>query len=333
MWSTLAVALISVSLLNAQQNAQPRPDIRVDVDLVTVSCSVTDHGVPVRGLKREDFVLRDDGQPREIANFWQESDLPLTIALVADVSGSQAGFIKSHRDAVAQFFRQVMGPRDRAMVVEVAQQAWLLSDLTGSADALSAAVEKIGTHEGKQSPMLGPPCRNTSFPHTCGGTALWHAVYYTAKQLKPVAGRKAILILSDGMDTGSDISLTNAIEMAQSAEVVVYSMKYANPMRFISLAATIAQAVSHGMDRLSRETGGLIFPNPGRKIAEVFSQIESDLRNMYVLGFTPPIRDSALPNEARVSKFHKLGVTTSRPELMVRSRTGYWERSNEADKP
>src|SRR5579862_4510723 len=127
MRSMLPVTLIWVSLLNAQQNTQSSPDIRVDVDLVTVSCSVTDHGVPVRGLKREDFVLRDDGQPREIANFWQESDLPLTIALVADVSGSQAGFIKSHRDAVAQFFRQVMGPRDRAMVVEVAQQAWLLS--------------------------------------------------------------------------------------------------------------------------------------------------------------------------------------------------------------
>ena len=95
--------------------------------------------------------------------------------------------------------------------------------------------------------------------------------------------------------------------MAQSAEVVVYSIKYANPMRFISLTATIAQAVSRGMDRLSRETGGLTFPNPGRKIAEVFSQIESDLRNMYVLGFTPARSD------ARDGKFHKLEVNTVRP--------------------
>ena len=313
------LALISAALLNAQQTA----DIRVDVDLVTVSCSVTDRGgVPVKGLKREDFELRDDGQPREIGNFWQESDLPLTIAFIADVSGSQLGFIKSHREAVAKFFQQVMSPADHAMVVEVAKQARLLSDLTASSDALSAAVERIGTREGKESPLLGPPCRNPGFPHTCGGTALWHGVYYAAQQLKPVAGRKAIIILSDGMDTGSDIGLTNVIEMAQSAGVVVYSIKYANPMRFVSLMATIAQAVSHGMERLSRETGGLTFANPGRKISEVFSQIESDLRNMYVLGFTPP-------NDARDGAFHKLDVMTTRPDLVVRSRDGYWARGSE----
>jgi VWFA-related protein len=319
MFRTSLLALISAALLNAQQP----PDIRVDVDLVTASCSVTDRGgVPVKGLKREDFNLRDNGQPREITNFWQESDLPLTIAFVADVSGSQAGYVKSHREAVAKFFQQVLSPADRAMVVEVAQQSRLLSDLTASPDALSAAVERIGTHEGKESPLLGPPCRNASFPHTCGGTALWHGVYYATRQLKPVTGRKAIIILSDGMDTGSDISLTNVIEMAQSADVVVYSIKYASPMRFISLAATIAQAVSHGLERLSRETGGLSFANPGHKISDVFSQIESDLRNMYVLGFTPP-------SDARDGLFHKLDVVAARPGLNVRSRAGYWARVSE----
>jgi VWFA-related protein len=321
--SRALLAFLSPALLSPQSN----PDIRVDVDLVTVSCSVTDHGgVPVRGLKREDFELRDNGQPREISNFWQESDLPLTIAFVADVSGSQAGFVKSHREAVAQFFKQVMSPGDRAMLVEVAGQSRLLSDLTDSSDALNAAVERIGTREGKQSPLLGPPCRNPGFPHTCGGTALWHGVYYAAQQLKPVSGRKAVIILSDGMDTGSDISLTNVIEMAQSAGVVVYSIKYANPMRFISLAATIAQAVSRGLERLSRETGGLNFPNPGHKISDVFAQIESDLRNLYMLGFTPP-------NDARDGTFHKLEVMTTRPNLTVRSRAGYWAGSLNSAKP
>jgi Ca-activated chloride channel homolog len=319
MFRTSLVALISAALLNAQQP----PDIRVDVDLVTAACSVTDRGgVPVKGLKREDFNLRDNGQPRDIANFWQESDLPLTIAFVADVSGSQAGYIKNHREAVAKFFQQVLSSADRAMVVEVAQQSRLLSDLTASPDALSAAVERIGTHEGKESPLLGPPCRNTSFPHTCGGTALWHGVYYAARQLKPVPGRKAIIILSDGMDTGSDVSLTNVIEMAQSADVVVYSIKYASPMRFISLAATIAQAVSRGLEHISRETGGLSFANPGHKISDVFSQIESDLRNMYVLGFIPP-------SDAHDGQFHKLDVITIRPGLTVRSRVGYWARISE----
>jgi VWFA-related protein len=316
MWIAHRAALASVA--GALALAQTTPDIRVDVDLVTVSCSVTDRGgAPVKGLKREDFTVRDDGEAREIAHFWQEADLPLTVVFVADVSGSQARFVKSHRDAVAQFFKQVMGPRDRAQVVTVARQARQLSELTDSAAALDAAVEQIGTAEGRQSPMLGPPCRNSGLPHTCGGTALWHGVYYAARELKTVTGRKAIIILSDGMDTGSDIGMTDVVEMAQSAGVVVYGIKYANPMRFLSLTATIAQAASRGMERLSRETGGVTFPNPGRKLADVFSEIENDLRNLYVLGFAPAARDG---------KFHKLEVRTSQPNLTVRARAGYWDR-------
>ena len=310
-----AAALLAVCVT---LGAQDKSDIHVDVDLVTVACAVdTRDGSPARNLTLDDFKVLDNGQARAIQNFWQESDLPLTVALVADVSGSQAGYIRSHREAIAQFLKQVIGVRDRAMVVEVAQKSWLISGLTGSSADLSAAVERIGTPEGKQSPLLGPVCRNESFPHSCGGTALWHGLYYTAKELKPVSGRKAIIVLSDGMDTGSDIHLSDVIEMVQSAGTVVYSIKYASPMRFLSISGAIAQAVSRGLERLSRETGGLTFPNPGHRTAEVFSKIEADLRNMYVLGFTPPA-------DARDGKFHKLDVTTARPDLAVRARSGYW---------
>jgi len=297
--------------------AQQAPDIRVDVDLVTVACAVdTRDGTPAADLKAADFRLLDNGQPRGITNVWQESDLPLTVALVADVSGSQAGYVRSHREAIAQFLNQVIGQRDRAMVVEVAQQAWLISGLTGSDEDLAAAVQRIGSPEGRHSPLLGPGCLNKSFPHSCGGTALWHGLYYTAKELKAVSGRKAIIVLSDGLDTGSDIRLTDLIEMAQSAGTVVYSIKYASPMRFLSIGGAIAQAVSHGLERLSSETGGLTFPNPGHRTAEVFAKIEADLRNLYVLGFNPPA-------DARDGTFHKLQVKTVRPDLVVRARAGY----------
>ena len=305
----LAVCFFA-TLLSAQ-----KPDLRVDVELVTVACSVTDRGgAPARELKREDFSLTDDGTPREIANFWQESDLPLTVALVADVSGSQLGFVQSHREAIAQFLRQVIGPGDQAMVVHIASQAYLDSPLTGSMGDLQSAVQRIGRRE---SEMLGPPCRNMHFPKTCGGTALWHGLYYTAKMLKAVSGRKAIVVLSDGMDTGSDVSLGDLIEATQSAETVVYSIKYASPMRFMSLSAAIMQATAHGLEKLSRETGGLAFSNPGKKTPQVFSEIESDLRNLYVLGFTPPV-------VARDGKFHKLEVKVNRKDLVVRYRSGYW---------
>jgi Ca-activated chloride channel homolog len=303
--------LLCGGLLAGQQKA----DIRVDVDLVTVACSVTDRGgAPVKNLKSEDFVLMDNGVPQKIGQFWQESDLPLTVALVADISGSQAMFIKNHRNAVTQFLSQVIGPRDRAMVVEVAQQAWLVSDLTNDPNALRKSVQSIGLRQSKDEPLLGVRC------HRCGGTALWHGIYYAARLgLRPVTGRKAIVALSDGMDTGSDVSLNDAIEMAQTAETVVYGIKYASPFRYLSLGATIAQAVSRGLERMSRETGGVTYPNPGRKLSDVFSQIEADLRNSYVLGFTPAA-------EARDGKFHKLEVKPVRKDVLVRARAGYWAR-------
>jgi len=307
--------IIFAALVAAILAAQDQPDIRVDVDLVTVACSVTDrNGAPVRDLKASDFTLTDNGEPREIHNLWQEADLPLTVALVADVSGSQAGFVKSHRDAIAQFLKQVVGPRDHAMIVEVDKQARLISGLTGTPDR---AVQNIGTREGKQSPPLGPPCRNKDFPHSCGGTALWHALDQAALALHPIAGRKAIVVLSDGVDTGSDVPLANLIEAAQSAETVVYSLRYESPARFFSPATLLAQALSHGLDRLDLQTGGLTFPNPGRNTAEVFSRIEADIRNTYVLGFTP----SPGPRDG---KFHQLNVKTARNDLTVRFRTGYW---------
>lgn len=100
----LLLLIVIVPLATSQE-----PDIRVDVDLVTVACAVsTREGVPVRDLKADDFRLWDDGQPQEIRHFWRESDLPLTVALVADVSGSQAGYFRSHRRALAQFLSQVL---------------------------------------------------------------------------------------------------------------------------------------------------------------------------------------------------------------------------------
>src|SRR5689334_2803078 len=131
----------------------PPADIKVDVPLVSVSCSVTDrNGAPVQSLKREDFKLFDNGQPREIQYFWQENDLPLTIGLIADVSGSQAGCIKKHRDTFARFLQQVLGPKDRAFLVTVGGDVKLVTPLTGSVDELVDGVNhlEMGQRRGTQ---------------------------------------------------------------------------------------------------------------------------------------------------------------------------------------
>lgn len=305
----LAVALFPVWSQQA--------DISIDVDRVTLACAVeTAEGVPAGGLKADDFRILDDGVPREIRGFWRESALPLTVALLADVSGSQAGYVKSHRDAILQFLNQVMGASDRAMLVEVAEKAWLLAGLTGSGSDLRNAVAKIGEREGRASPLLGPACRNTTLPHSCGGTALWHALYYTVREMKPAMGRKAIVVLSDGLDTGSDVKLSAVIEAAQAEGIVVYTIRYASPMRFLSIGGAIATSLSHGLERASVETGGISFPNPGSRLNMVFERIETDLRNLYLLSF-------ALPAEADDGRFHKLQVIASGQGLSVRTRTGY----------
>lgn len=291
---------------------QTQPDIRVDVDLVTVACSATNReGAPVKNLKAGDFLVRDDGEPRAITQFWHEADLPLTVGLIVDASASQAEFVRKHRDTIGQFLSQVLGPRDRAFLAEIAGQARLVTDLTGSVEELREGVEKIGTRAEKLSPILGARCQGP-WHIGCGGTALWHGLYFATQKMRAVQGRKALIVLSDGMDTGSDKSVADVIQAAQAAGVVVYAIKYVNAARFLS-----PTALSRGMERISTQTGGLTFPDPKRKITETFSQIEAELRNLYVLGFVPP-------EEARDGKFHKLSVTALHRDVVVRARAGYW---------
>jgi VWFA-related protein len=298
--------------------AQQPPRQSGDNDSVPVLCAVTNHGNPVRNLTAADFILSDNGQPREISSATAESELPLTIAVVADVSGTQEDFVSENRAAVGQFLKHLAGPQDRVILVQIGRQAWLLSDTTGpSSAAIDAAVAKIGVHQAKQSNLVGPPCRNTRAPHTCGEAALWHGLYHTVGRLKPATGRKAIVLLSDGIDSGSDRSQDDVIEAAQSAGVVVYSLRYPSPISLGTIRKRANEAVSKSLEHVDRETGGLTFGSSEKKIAEDLSHIDADLRAMYALTFVPP-------PDARDGRFHKLEVKAKRGSLVVRTRAGYW---------
>ena len=325
------LALILIACASRLFSGQSSAPIQVDVDLVAVACSTTDRtGAPARNLRREDFVLWDNGAPQTIKYFWQETDLPLTIGLIVDVSGSQAGLIGKHRQTVAEFLAQMITPRDRAFLVTVARDVKLVTDLTNSLGELRAGVERIEGRQ-KHGEQLGDPCRGRKQPRRsgrrgrwmrgCGGTALWNGVYSAARlKMRPLTGRKALIVLSDGLDTGSTHSLMDAIEAAQGAETMVYTIRYISTLPLLLFPPMILQAVlSHGLERLSQETGGRAFGAPKGSPADVFAQIETELRNVYVLGFT-------LPQEARDGRFHKLEVKLPRPDLVVRARTGYYAR-------
>jgi VWFA-related protein len=306
--------------------AQTPGTIRVSVNLVTVACSVSDrNGAPVNSLRREDFSLLDDGKPRDIQYFWQESDLPLTVGLIADVSGSEIGVIRKHREMITQFLAQVIGPRDRAFIVTVGREVKLLRDLTASIDDLRSGVNDI-QGGGRQGQQLGEPCSGPDAPRRrrphvipgCGGTALWNGVYAAARlKMKPLTGRKALIVLTDGMDTGSFHTLVDAIEAAQSADTLVYTIREVSPMvKFSPGLNQIALALGNShLRRLSEETGGQAFGSPKNPSAN-FTQIENELRNLYVLGFTPA-------EASRDGKLHKLQVKSAQAGLRIRARKNY----------
>ncbi len=319
-------ALYMCSAVSAQ-----KPDIRVDVGAVNVTCEVTDrHGAPVKNLTAADFELRDNGRLQAVDHLWQEDDLPLTIGLIVDISGSQSAFIQSHRDAVTQFLRQVMRPQDRTFIVTVGPEAKLLADVTSSVDDLRKRIELIdfsSTFSDSAGTQFGESCEAALPLSGCGGTALWNAVYAAAGQkMKWIQGRKALIVLSDGLDTGSMHSLSDSIEAVQETGTVVYAIKYVDPDVSLAQAGVFGRKPNRGLERLTDETGGWTFPDPANQLAEIFDKIQTDLRNQYVIGFTPP-------PEARDGRFHKLEVRMAHPnsaffkQLTVRARIGYFAPS------
>ena len=309
-WSVVATAL---PLL-----AQLQPEFRVDVNLVRVPCVVTDSsGAPVPGLRREDFVVLEGGVPQEVKYLWQEADLPLTVGLIADVSVSEYPFIEQHRQTVLQFLSRILSPDDRVFLVSVGTQQRLVTDLTNSVERLHAGAETLGKQEAE---VLGDPCLGWRHRFLYSpiflpcGTALWNGVFFSARlKLRPATGRKALVLLTDGWDTGSNHGLVDAIEACQGADAMVYSIRFADPAWS---AGTLARA-KRDLERIVRETGGLAFEGEPEKVPGIFTSIETALRSEYVLGYT-------LSTARRGQGYHEITVKVKRRGLTVRARKGHY---------
>ena len=301
------------------------PTISVNVHLVRVACTVTrSNGQLVTGLTQSAFRIRDRGVPQSVAYFWRENDQPLTVGLVVDVSGSQMRNLAKHRATIRQFLKQVLRRGDRAFLVTVATNVRLLRDFTDQADVLADDVDNRLRDRGFP---LGPAC----VPHglmaggrprrNCGGSIIWNAVYAAAKKLHDVPGRKALLLLTDGIDSGSDRPLDDAIQAAQEAETAVYSIgvkgeqasiNFGGPVRFARTALNKDE-----LKYLAGDTGGAAFLD-NRSPEKIFAQIEQELRGLYLLGFSPQ-------GVACDGAFHALEVSAG-TGLRVRSRKGYYCR-------
>src|SRR5712691_1034835 len=216
----LLLASLSAILVPAQR-AQPQkpagaeditPSIKVDVDVVNVLCSVRNKaGGLVGNLSKDDFVLLEDGKPQTIKYFTRDTDVPLTIGLLIDISGSQARLIEDERRAAFQFFSQVLRKKDMAFLISFGPEAELLQDFTNSPRLLQSALDGLRVSSGVGGLHPGPVPTGPQ-----RGTVLYDAVYLAAtERLQKEVGRKAMVLITDGVDVGSRLKKEAAIEAAQ----------------------------------------------------------------------------------------------------------------------
>ena len=259
------------------------------------------------------------------------------MALVVDVSGTEAKFVETHKQTVLRFLDNILSDRDRALLISVGIQQRLVTDLTGSLKTLRDGVEAITDMTGE---VLGEPCSNwrvrvlwTSVVGPCS-SPIWNAVLYAADlKLRPQPGRKAILLLSDGWDMGSQHRLPDAIAASQNAETAVYSIQYFDLMtelppglpervfralqskRHRRLLEREAKRCKRNLERLADETGGALYLGDSGNLTGIFDRIEADLRDQYVIGY--------IQSDAPKRGYHRIRVRVNRPGLVVRARAGY----------
>lgn len=295
--------------------AQEPPTIKVEVNIVNLLCSVrNDKGALISDLTKDDFLVSEEGKPQEIRYFTRETDLPLTIGLLVDVSGSEKNLIETERRAAHNFFSNVLRKKDLAFLISFGAEAELVQDLTGSLVLLRDGLDSLK--------LSTPPPMVQSGPvptiYKQRGTVLFDAVYLAAtERLRSEVGRKAIVLITDGMDEGSRLKLTDAIEAAQKADAIIYSIYYADP-RFYGGGRVFGGGGNGDLRRMSEETGGRMF-EVGRRttLEDIFRQIQEEMRSQYAIGYTPL-------NPAKDAAFRRIEIKTRQRDLKVQARKGYY---------
>jgi VWFA-related protein len=303
----VAILLLASSAgVRAQQ--QQGHKISVKTNVVTLFATVHDaDGRVVKNLKADDFVLLEDGSPQRIEFFSQESDLPLTIGLLVDTSRSQTGVLEEERRASYTFLDQVLRESDEAFVVHFDIEVEILQRPTSSRSDLESALARLRI-----------PQRDTTLIYSAVKEASEDPMYQ-------LMGRKAFILLTDGVPFHEPLSLTTAIEFAQRADVIIYAIRFADPVPLSHpiIGPILALASEHGkqgLHRMVRETGGAYYEVTGGKtIEEIYQEIEEALRNQYGIGYTPP-------RSAPDGKYHKIKLTTKDRHLSVNSRAGYYAK-------
>lgn len=307
----------------------PSPTIKVNVDLVNIFFSVhaKKGGALIPNLSRSDFTIYEDGKQQKIEHFSRETDLPLTLGLLIDVSYSQNRLIDIEREAASQFFSTVIRHKDEAFLIAFGHDTTLLQDYTNSPRLLTAAMRNL---QGDGPGVVGPgPIPNTGpVPQTGApkGTLLYDAVYLASNEkLKGQPGRKALILITDGNDEGSYYKLADAIEAAQLADTIIYSIDYVD-RGFYMQAGYIGAGGGGASDlkKMSQETGGRMFTvDRKHPLSEIFKEIEDEMRSQYSIGYEST-------NKKRDGTFRRIKIAAGNSDYRVQARSGYYATPNGA---
>lgn len=302
--------------------------IKIDVDLVNIFFSVkTKKGELIPNLEKSNFTIKEDGNAQTIKNFSRESDLPITLGLLIDISASQERLIDIERDAASQFFSSVIRPKDQAFLISFGKDTELLQDFTNSPRLLVAGLKDL-KGDG-QPPRIGNspvPVNSGPIPDygTPKGTLLYDAIYLASTdKLKDQVGRKALILITDGGDMGSTYTIKQAIEQAQKSDAIVFSIFYVDRSAYGGMGISFGGGDEGGLKKISEETGGHVYSvSRQHPLPEIFKQIQEELRNQYSIGYTPS-------NPERNGGFRKIEIKTDNPDYKVQARSGYYATKND----
>ena len=310
-----------------EKDQDQEPTIKVDVNLVNVLYSVKAKkgGALIPNLEKSDFTIFEDGKEQKIQNFTRETNLPITLGLLIDVSLSQENLVDIERQAASAFFEDVIKKKDEAFVISFGKDIQLLQDMTGSARQLSASMNDLQpdaepARMGRNVPINTGPIPTSGTPK---GTLLYDAVVLASNEkLTGEVGRKALILITDGDDQGSTYDRRAAIEAAQKADAIIFSIYYVDRSFYMRGGFSFGGSGEGELRKMSDETGGQVFTvNAKHPLSEVFKDIQDELRNQYSIAYAPE-------NTKRDGTFRHIEIKVDKPDDRVQSRNGYYATPN-----
>lgn len=314
---------------NQQQDGQksdnsqePTTTLKINVNVVQLFFNVKDkHGTLIPNLTKNDFEIAEDSKPQTIKYFTAESNLPLTLGMMIDASGSQRNVLDMEKEVGGAFLKQILTDKDEAFVISFDITVDLLQDFTRDTHRLQAALNKAKVNTDFSSGGIpgiggGPVPQRGNSP----GTLLYDAVYLSAHDmLAKEVGRKAMIILTDGQDEGSRLKIQDAIEAAQKADAIVYVLLCADR----GIYGGFGYSGEGEMRRLTEQTGGRVINvgNKFDKLREAFDQIAAELRSQYNVGYTPT-------NEKKDGTYRKIEIK-NKQNYKIQARSGYYAGKSE----